>query len=58
VLEICPLDIENTLYISVLNTFVAGRPAAEFSPLGSGLAAEFGMGPAGGLSVIKNSGSN
>jgi hypothetical protein len=64
-LEICPLDVENPLSVSALNTIVAGRPAAEFcmpfreqNGLGSGSAGDFGMGPAGCLFAIGNSFSN
>jgi hypothetical protein len=58
VLEICPIGVENPLPVSALSIVVAGRPAAEFCALGSGLAAEFGMDPAGGLFGIENSSSN
>jgi hypothetical protein len=42
VLEICPLDGENPLYVKFLSTILALRLAAEFCALGSELAAEFG----------------
>jgi hypothetical protein len=65
VLEICPLDDENSLYLKALNAIVADRPAAEFGApfreqngLGRGSAAEFGIGPAGCLFGIENSYNN
>jgi hypothetical protein len=58
VLEICHLDGENRLLVNALSTILVGRTAAEFCALGSGLAAEFGMGPAGCLFGIENSYDN
>jgi hypothetical protein len=60
-LEICPRDVENSLYISALSTILVLLPAAEFGApfreqngLGRGSAAEFGIGPAGCLFGIED----